>query len=207
MYTFWQQWLDLVIPPTAEGRLVRTLSQADVQNLYTPHRVAGHVCLGSYQEPRIQALIRENKFQSNRTATRLLSQLLCRYLQSLNTPVCLVPVPLSGQRRRKRGYDQVLNVLKTVPRYCPQPSIQICSGVKRRRNTPPQTSLARDARQENVHDAFVGTRALKKIPSEYSVLLVDDVLTTGATMVAAKEAILAYNPHLRKKLQTVALAH
>lgn len=102
----------------------------------------------------------------------------------------LIPVPLSAVRQRERGYNQAeaLARVLAVSRGWP-----LATALRRTRATPPQIGLNRNARRQNVARAFtwegqslVGT----------SVLLVDDVLTTGATAnacaVALKEAGAAW---------------
>jgi ComF family protein len=87
----------------------------------------------------------------------------------------LVPVPLSAARRRERGYNQaeaLARVLATASGW------SLDTGLARIRATPPQVGLDRAARQRNVRDAFAW--AGPALAGQH-VLLVDDVLTTGAT--------------------------
>lgn len=97
----------------------------------------------------------------------------------------LVPVPLSGRRRRRRGFNQSeaiarhLGMLTGVP--------VATEVITRVRDTPPQVSLPASARMRNMTDAFA-------VPSRISLIgrtvcLVDDVRTTGATLEAAAAAL------------------
>jgi ComF family protein len=97
----------------------------------------------------------------------------------------VVPVPLHPQRLAERGFDQAallalpvarLRGIRCVPR-----------ALVRTRPTPPQASLDRAARSANVADAFLCPRP-EKVRGR-SVLLVDDVRTTGATLASCIDAL------------------
>jgi ComF family protein len=100
---------------------------------------------------------------------------------------CLVPVPLHPARLRERGYNQ---------------SERICAGIRgvtgkalltgalmRTRNTPSQTTLKLHEREDNVKGAFRVPKGRVKLLDARSVVLVDDVMTTGATLLACAEAL------------------
>ncbi len=103
----------------------------------------------------------------------------------------IVPVPLSGMRRRMRGYNQAEVLAKALGRELRSPVRR--DALIRRRNTPPQARSA-DAkeRRRNVAGAFAARDAGLH---GFRVLLVDDVTTTGATMAACAEALRAANAH------------
>jgi ComF family protein len=95
----------------------------------------------------------------------------------------VVPVPLHPRRLAERGYDQVALLSSAVAR-----ELGVPHGVRalhRRRHTPRQAQLDRGARMANVEQAFVAARPL----AGQRVLLVDDVATTGATLVACVAAL------------------
>ena len=85
-------------------------------------------------------------------------------------------VPLAPARLRQRGYDQAWLLAQSVARMLDLPAT---SGVLRRtRDTPPQTSLSATGRRDNVRGAFdMGVEPV----AGRDVLLIDDVVTTGAT--------------------------
>jgi ComF family protein len=89
---------------------------------------------------------------------------------------CLVPVPLHRQRLRARGYNQAVEIARPLAR---QLGLPLETGLLRRaRRTPPQQGLSADQRSRNLRNAFTLAGQLRG----GRVLLVDDVMTTGATV-------------------------
>ncbi|MCP4428778.1 MAG: ComF family protein, partial [Chloroflexi bacterium] len=97
-----------------------------------------------------------------------------------------VSVPLHPDREKKRGYNQS-DLL--AEHFCRRLNLAGDRRALRRvRNTPPQVGLAATDRQTNVADAFQADRA--RVAGK-DVLLIDDVCTTGSTLKAAGQALLA----------------
>lgn len=88
----------------------------------------------------------------------------------------VVPVPLHSRRRRDRGFNQAAMLGRVISR--DRQLILLRDALRRERNTPKQASLSRSKRRENVKRAFIQGRQEVK---GQKVLLVDDVMTTGAT--------------------------
>jgi ComF family protein len=95
----------------------------------------------------------------------------------------LVPVPLHPRRLRRRGYNQAA-LLAAQAQGGPLPPAS--RALRRLRPTRSQAGLDRHQRLENLRGAFAATSAVRG----RSVLLVDDVMTTGATARACSEALL-----------------
>lgn len=92
----------------------------------------------------------------------------------------VIPVPLSTRKRRERGFNQAAKVGTGVSAVT---GIALSEGIVRRiRDTPSQTTLSAQARRENVLGAFSVTPAGRKAVAGTTCLLVDDVVTTGATV-------------------------
>jgi len=97
----------------------------------------------------------------------------------------VVPVPLSRRRRRERGYNQAERIARTVARITGLPvRRRILAKTSERR---PQAGLTASARQQNAAGAY--RASLPVALRGRDLLLVDDVLTTGATAEAAAKAL------------------
>ena len=98
-----------------------------------------------------------------------------------------VPVPLHWRRRVARRYNQAAELARAVAR---RAGIDHEPGALRRvRATPPQKGLSRAERRANLREAIVADPVLGRAAAGRSVLLIDDVMTTGATLGAATEAL------------------
>lgn len=96
----------------------------------------------------------------------------------------LVPVPLHWRKLRRRGYNQADIIAAAIKEAIPE--VIVCDCLQRVRMTPSQTFLTRRQRLNNMRGAF---RCARKPPSLDNLVLVDDVLTTGATLNAAAAAL------------------
>jgi ComF family protein len=88
----------------------------------------------------------------------------------------IVPMPLHPRRLAERGFNQALEIARGLARHLGRP-IE-ARGVLRVKNTPPQTELPYEERAKNVRGAFLCRLDL----SGASVAVLDDVMTTGATL-------------------------
>jgi ComF family protein len=148
-----------------------------------PGRLGPTLWLGPYAGPLGRA-VRALKY---RGATRLagwLATALAREVAAASWhPTVVCAVPLHPARHRERGYDQALLLARGAAAALGVPCRSLLARV---RPTRPQARLSRAARMSNVTGAFVAA----PVPGAV-VLLVDDVLTTGATTAACRDALLA----------------
>jgi ComF family protein len=99
----------------------------------------------------------------------------------------LVPVPLSPKRLRERGYNQSLHLAQTIASLWRIPVFD--SALERRRYTETQTRLAPSERLRNVSGAFAVPTAERARLRGTHVIVVDDVVTTAATLNACAAAL------------------
>lgn len=107
-------------------------------------------------------------------------------LESLRADA-VVPVPLHWRRRWSRGFNQSEAIARGVSGVLRLPLVPFA--VRRVRPTPTQVGTSRAERQRNVEGAFAPARSAVQRLTNLRVLLIDDVLTTGATASAVARAI------------------
>jgi ComF family protein len=148
---------------------------------------AAGASLGPYAGA-LRSAIHELKYRGRRrVAARLADALLgepsVRAL--LAADAVLVPVPLHPRRKRERGFNQAEWLAAELARRVP---VRLAPAVLvRRKETAPQTGLSASARRANVRGAFA-VRRRAQVDGRV-VVLVDDVLTTGATALACAQAL------------------
>ena len=99
----------------------------------------------------------------------------------------LVHVPVHPARRAARGYDQAELLARAASAALGSPFV---AALRRDRATAPQYELGRDRRAANVAAAFTVDPRRRAAVAGLWLVLVDDVVTTGATLVACAEALL-----------------
>jgi len=96
----------------------------------------------------------------------------------------LVPVPLHNARAIRRNYNQSELISIMLAQTFPESGARVKTILKRTRATPTQTTLDRDARAANIKNAFAApkSKTLASIPRNANIVVVDDVMTSGATL-------------------------
>jgi len=141
-------------------------------------------------EGALRKLVHLLKYEKMRPLARPLAGFLVRALPQDDGAVrefdAIVPLPLHWRRRLDRGFNQATLLSRESGRLL---HIPVLSVVRRVKATPPQAGLTNAKRRANVRGAFrVKARAKAKIAG-LRLLLVDDVLTTGATAAACARAL------------------
>jgi ComF family protein len=137
----------------------------------------------TYQYP-MNVILPRFKFHQDLAAGRVLAEVFSRVLETNDLPQALIPVPLHLSRLRQRGFDQALELAKTLSSQLQIPVY--ANALKRIRATQAQSELDAKARQRNCRHAFITNT--NSIPPH--IALVDDVMTTGATVRECASVLL-----------------
>lgn len=160
------------------------------------------VSMGEY-EGVLQALILKLKFGAKPLVAEVLARLFWASFQQRFTylsilPQVLIPIPLSTKRLIEREYNQAALIAKHLSSVC---DIPVQNALARVRHTQSQSSLDDVARQNNLHSAF----SLVQPILVKSVAIVDDVVTTGATVNEVSRCLLERYPDLEIHVWSMAL--
>ena len=127
------------------------------------------------------------KYRRNIGFGESIAMQMADFVRSLQWPIdVMIPVPLGEKRLKERGYNQVGLVARPLAyelllRYAPH-------ALRKTRETRSQVGLTVSQRSANVHEAY---QADSKVVENKSVLIMDDVATTGSTISACTAALLS----------------
>ncbi len=193
--------LDFIFPPTPKEKVLRSINDGTHIKLNLGGVYKNIEYLGHYSEPILKVAITENKFNHHSRATKLLVDLFKLWLNKNEGEILFIPIPLGQNRKRERGYNQVEIILRQAGVKSINTSL-----LGRRFETTPQTQLHKSNRIKNMHDAFLYTGTDLDFSNFSKVVLFDDVVTTGATLLAARAELAPHlPPHV--KLRCLAIAH
>lgn len=196
--------LDLIFPPRETELLITNATKAGYSlktSLLVIHQT---VCLCDYNEPLVKAAVIENKFHDNKKASLLLAKALEEWCSKQTNQLVLIPVPLSQKRYRDRGYNQVDRIIESmilIPGVRTETKI-----LKKIIDTVPQTSLKKADRLKNTRRAFFAEILNPDLFTNTTLVIIDDVCTTGATLASAR-AVLQPQVHASTKIICLAIAH
>jgi ComF family protein len=156
------------------------------------------------KDTRLQSLLHALKYRNKPEIGFLLGQRLGRRLLKtdwIKDVDCLIPVPLSNAKLQKRGYNQSQSIADGLADVLQLPvdSKSIC----RIKNTLSQTTMSVADRVKNVKDAF-GVKNPSGLANKH-IILIDDVLTTGATLESCANQIMK-ETEVKISILTIAFA-
>lgn len=160
-----------------------------IQPMIDPLQLTGIdrvLCAGDYDLPLLGRFIQGLKYDFWTAPARTIVPLLFAQLANqLPAEATIVPIPLHWRRRLARGFNQSELIARPLAQCTGQPVSPL---LQRHRFTTPQATLKAQQRVTNVAGAF-RVRPMREIPT--SIILVDDVITTGSTIEACAAVLRA----------------
>lgn len=149
---------------------------------------AWSACL--YEDP-LKDLIHRFKYGQKTQLRRLFAEVMISFIKEYGLDTgqfdAIVPIPLSSTRSRERGYNQARLLAQELAREFSIPLAPEGNHLRRVRHTDPQSFLDEKQRWTNIKGAFT-IRKLKNLQHQ-NILLIDDLLTTGATASEAARVL------------------
>lgn len=177
------------------GAYLAPLCACCARTLESP--LGGPVCPRCWEDARaatgrydgaLREIIHAMKYDGRRSLARPLAALLRdRHQAALEDAAAVVPVPLFPWRRLRRGFNQAADLAALL-------DLPVVHALWRVRATAPQTGLTASERRRNVRAAFrlsplLSRQTRARYITDQIVVLVDDVMTTGATSGACAEVL------------------
>jgi ComF family protein len=145
------------------------------------------------KESLVQKIIIGLKYDQDKTAGFHLGELMGIAIQKSAQYQCidyLVPIPITKQKNKKRTYNQSLLICIGIQKILPQINIVDC--MRKNKATPTQTLQDR-VQRENIRDNIFELDTQSQIKGKH-ILVIDDIITTGATLEAAYLCLVAAKP-------------
>ncbi len=147
----------------------------------------------AYYESALQQAIHLFKFEKRTSLAKPLTQLTMEHIPddcNITEYDFILPIPIHKKRLRERGFNQATLIANRIAKTT---GVQVVTdALVRHRNTSPQSSLDREARQTNIVGAFELQK--KKVVRNKRILVLDDVYTTGATVREAVKVLWDADP-------------
>lgn len=144
--------------------------------------------LYTYTHPIVRKLIEAYKYRGIFSLQNIFDELLFQGMKSLSLEKvdCVIAVPLHKRRERERGYNQAIPLAQSIANFLNAPLEE--NIFERKEYTTPQVNFSDSERNENMReDIFCVTTG--NLSSFGTIVIVDDVATTGATLNAAARAL------------------
>lgn len=157
--------------------------------MHTQHYFDRGAAIWLHKEP-VNHSVYQFKYHNQRTFGRYYAaEILKKYRSTLLNwkPDIIIPIPLHLTKLRKRGYNQAALVAKELGKYL-RVTVDI-KGFRRVRGTVPQKGLNPAERRMNLEGAFSVREHLRAALKGKTVLLIDDIYTTGSTMDEAARTL------------------
>jgi competence protein ComFC len=196
--------LELLDPEQFLAQAKRSLDELVLQKTHS--YITDIQSIFSYRDKIVEQAIWELKYGGNRKIAKLFAVILYDYIietlseeslfANFSSPL-LIPIPLSKERLKERGWNQTEMLAKELTKLDKNNFFTLEAGVLiKKHNTKPQTSLSKSERIKNLKNCFeiVGknaeeTQKNKEKIKNRNIILIDDVTTTGSTFIEAAKTL------------------
>lgn len=194
-YNIIQKILDFIFPPSDRTLLIRDTTPADLPRLTRGRQPEDQditaVC--DYRHERVRDVVYACKFAGTHAASELIGECMqqellgiCQEERIFAENIIITPIPLSKKKRRERGFNQSERICDEIIRCDENTNFQKQNLLKKVKETADQAELSRTERRKNVSRTFSACN--NGIDTEV-IFVIDDVVTTGATLKEARRAL------------------
>lgn len=191
MFRLFQHIIDFIFPPSAEELKIRSIDGAWLLKNAEKARKAEFSFINpifSYQESLIKELIWQIKYKKNMHAIRCAGYVLYCELNKNYKEARLIPIPISKNRRRERGYNQCELIINEIIRLDSEKKfLADFELLIREKDIEKQTHKNRSERISNIKHIF---KVTKRNNLDRKIIIIDDVTTTGSTLKEARDELL-----------------
>src|SRR3989344_2482152 len=204
----WEIFLQILIPPDIKIQKLLKLSVGEMRDLLpkSPVNSKDIFVLFDYSHKIVRLIIKSIKYKNNTDIKKRIAIYLYEELMVISSEIALfegtlpilVPMPMSKKEKRNRGFNQCEEICKEIKKLAGD-NIKISyNTLKKVRETERQTKLSREQRLENVEEsmcaflrseATIKTQHPERSEGKRTVIVLDDVSTTGASLSEARRAL------------------
>jgi ComF family protein len=189
---------DIIVPENNEVQKLLAIPHSTLRELLpkSPVNIKDIFILFNYQNKKVKFIVKAIKYKNNASLRKRIAGYLYEELLDIISEITLfegkspllTPMPMSKTENRKRGFNQCEEICKEIKKMGEENIIVSYNVLKKIRETERQTNLNKEKRMKNVKNSM-----LAKNPTIHNqtVIVFDDVYTTGATFTEAKRALLA----------------
>lgn len=189
-------FLDLVFPPICiycqrVGEAVCPACREKITPIQNSHQLSHidqTISVGMHVGP-LRAAVHALKYRHEQRISDWMGSLLAEKVNKLGTFDTIIPVPLGIKRLQERGYNQANSIAHSLKFHLKQECQVLSDALLRTRETESQVGKSADERWANLQYAFEVSPTYQQLLIHRHILLVDDVLTTGATLVGCATAL------------------
>lgn len=191
--------VNILLPKRSNFEIVETLKPEDIYKLRRNDKKLENwiTSIFSYSDHKVRAIIWELKYKNNTRHIDTISKIIYEEILAImsdilifdpNAIFLLIPIPITTKSRIERGYNQTEIIAKSILEndinrnliYAPQ-------WLSKTKETPKQSHTdSKEERQKNLNNSF---NANNEVLGKY-VFLIDDVTTTGSTLIEAKKSLI-----------------